>query len=43
MPRLVDHDARRTELAAAACQAIFRYAMDSLKPSFKYIELSIQK
>ncbi len=30
MPRIVDHDARRTELAAAACEAIFRYGMHNL-------------
>lgn len=30
MPRIVDHEARRIELAAAACEAIFRYGMDSL-------------
>ena len=30
MPRIVDHDARRTELAAAACEAIFRFGMHNL-------------
>ena len=30
MPRIVDHDARRIELAAAACEAIFRYGMHNL-------------
>ncbi len=31
MPRIVDHDERRAELAAAACEAIFRIGIDNLK------------
>lgn len=31
MPRLVDHDARRGEIAAAACQAIAEHGIDSVK------------
>ena len=31
MPRIVDHDVRRTELAAAACKAILRHGIDGLK------------
>lgn len=30
MPKIVDHNARRTELAAAACQAIFDIGIDKL-------------
>ncbi len=30
MPKVVDHDARRTELAAAACEAIARFGIDKL-------------
>lgn len=31
MPRIVDHDVRRGELAAAACKAIARYGIDGVK------------
>lgn len=31
MPRIVDHDVRRGELAAAACKAIARYGIDGAK------------
>ena len=31
MPRIVDHDARRGELAAAACKAIARHGIDGAK------------
>ena len=31
MPRIVDHDARRTELAAAACKAIARHGIDGVR------------
>lgn len=30
MPKIVDHDARRTELAAAVCQTIFDLGIDNL-------------
>ncbi len=30
MPKVVDHDARRTELAAAACEAIAQFGIDKL-------------
>ncbi len=31
MPRIVDHDVRRTELAAATCEAILHLGIDGLK------------
>ena len=31
MPKIVDHDVRRTEFAAAACEAIFQKGIDALK------------
>jgi len=31
MPKIVDHDARRNELAAAACEAIFLNGVEALK------------
>ena len=30
MPKIIDHDARRIELAIAACEAIYRFGMDKL-------------
>ena len=41
MPRIVDHDARRIELAAAACEAIFRYGMYGHDHRFGQIDLHI--